>query len=163
LRKTYLLFIVLVLVLTLVVGCGTTTTEKPKTEKPTAKQSEPTKPDDTYVELELTSASRQGSDILFEGTTNLPDGALIAYEVTNDNATYFVDGNATVAGGKFQGTAAAAPEGPIEVWVAFQTIVAGATQPAEIIDTYGELGENITGDVTKTGDMTRVEKTMVVD
>jgi hypothetical protein len=116
--------------------------------------------------------------IVIEGTTDLPDGALIAYEVTHDafgtsddlqDSTWdlFADGSVPVQGGRYSVNVPVAgwPSGRVTVWVAFQTVL-GATidgqpadgQPADVIERYGNMGENLTGsNVSESGDSKRVE------
>lgn len=104
-----------------------------------------------------------------DGTANLPDGALLAYEIRHEGLPtrtdvpiekMFSEGNVEVIDGiwRISTDLSGWPSGEIEIWVAFQTILKGAEQPKEILEKYGELGENITGPQSvKTGDLKRAE------
>jgi hypothetical protein len=100
---------------------------------------------------------------LLAGTTDLPDGSLIAYEVTHAVvAVGREDGTMLVTGGRFQRSVdlASWPPGRIEAWVAFQTIL-GTTvhQPPAVLQRFGQMGERLRGaNVTKTGELRRVEQ-----
>lgn len=56
------------------------------------------------------------------------------------------------------------PPGGISIWAAFQTVLGTSdSQPARIIEIYGEPGEHITGDdVVKSGAIYRVEKEVLI-
>ncbi|HZL06228.1 MAG TPA: hypothetical protein VFE45_12580, partial [Coriobacteriia bacterium] len=91
------------------------------------------------VELTL-ETTRAGDDLELGGATNLPDGALLAYEVGRDYGDepppaepYFTAGTTAVADGRYQMVILDAPRGRIEVCVAFQTVLPGldGEQPAE--------------------------------
>jgi len=116
-------------------------------------------------------AERAGGAVIFEGTTDLPDGALIAYEVSRDYGDeewpanpWATEGTVAVKRGAYRGRVENAPEGTIKVWVAFQTILGAETQPADVLETFGEMGEHLTGEnVTEAGGLKRVELTATVD
>ena len=78
---------------------------------------------------------------------------------------YFVDGNMLVSSGKFEATLSDVPEGKLEVWVAFQTILGTEIrQPEVIISRFGEMGEKLTGpNVTEAGNLKRVEVIITLD
>ncbi len=165
--KRLIAAIILVLILA---GCELTTTTKKVTTSSPKKVSTPTASTGVQpVEVTL-SAERSGEDIVISGTATVPDGALICYEVVHDYGDepwpaepYFTEGNIEVQNGRYSARVPGVPPGSNEVWVAFQTIVSGADQPAWVADTYGELGEKMKGDVTQSGNMTRVEKTVIVE
>ena len=132
---------------------------------------------DSRQTVELSMAPRvEDQGILVEGTTDLPDGARIAYEVTHEafgtsddleDATWdlFADGSVAVRGGRYSATVPVAgwPAGAVTVWVAFQPDFSEAVdaengQPAGVIDRYGEMGANLTGsNVSESAGLKRVE------
>jgi hypothetical protein len=108
----------------------------------------------------------RGDTLFITGSTDLPNGALIAYEIRHEGAAtrtdvpikkLFQEGNATVTNGGYAATVSVNgwPRGKIEVWAAFQTVLGtDARQPAEVISRFGELGEKLQGNnVTKAGSM----------
>lgn len=119
-------------------------------------------PADRSVFLTM-SAYLDGQTLSIQGETDLPDGALIAYEYTHERLlleteTYWGDGSATVQGGRYavQADLSGWPPGEVEVWASFWTI----GQPAEIVATFGELGEKLVGEnvsVSKDGTVRRIE------
>lgn len=141
----------------------TTTGKSASTTTMTTEATTPKYPD--IIELTL-DGSRSGSDILFSGITNLPDGVLITYEVTIPETlyeeNYFVEtGNLSIKDGKYSGEVNNFPveKGKAEIWVSFQTILGtDIKQPQGVIDKYGELGEKMEGDnVVKSGYIKRIE------
>jgi hypothetical protein len=106
------------------------------------------------------AAAVDGQRVSVIGTATVPDGALIAYELLHLDEFEVTEGHAEVSDGGFEFIADLAgwPAGEVEVWVAFQTILGTAEQPQEVIDLYGEMGENISGPQADTvGDITRVD------
>ena len=160
----WIMLLLLPVALLLAVACE----EKEDTEE-TVEQA------DTTVNLTL-EANLDGDVLTVEGTTDLPDAALIAYEVRHERLTtdvelpleqLFAEGNMTVSDGGYTSTVDLKdwPQRSIEVWVAFQTIHGkGAEQPAQIIERFGELGENLEGpNVIDLGEVgKRVELTTTV-
>jgi len=146
-------FIICILVIVLLsfslISCGkqvdTTTTTK-VAEAATSKY-----PD--IVELTL-DGERKGSDVIFYGTTNLPDGVLLAYEVSLpetllEEEYFWEEGRLTIKDGKYSGKVSNVPEGKAEIWVAFTTILGTDVedkQPQGVIDKYGAGGEKMKGD-----------------
>ncbi len=118
------------------------------------------------VELDMDARVADGT-ISVDGTTDLPDGALIAYEVTLDNSAedaeildLFDTGTASVSDGTFLFDVPidSWPAGDVTIWVTFQTVVAGDSQPASVLEKYGDSGERMGGpNVTGAGDLKRVE------
>ncbi|MEK4303567.1 hypothetical protein [Oceanobacillus sp. FSL K6-0251] len=110
----------------------------------------------TKVELE-SNAEIDGNSIVIEGETNLPDDTLIAYEVTHEeDFEYFVDGEMKVSDGIYTEEIDVNdwPEGELRVWTSFQTILGTSVeQPEEIIEVFGESGENIEGDNVTEGEI----------
>lgn len=111
-----------------------------------------------------------GNILIVEGTTDLPNGTFISYEVrheqllTNFEIPYdnlFVDGNIEASKGIYsrQVNLSGWLAGNLEIWVAFQTILSGdVKQPPEIIARFGELGELLQGDnVNSSTSLKRVE------
>lgn len=125
---------------------------------------------DTLVEFTL-EARRVKNDLRLSGTTNLPDEALLAYELTSDGGDqpakpYGVQGIMPVSDGRFEVTVLAVPSGRIEAWVAFQTVLGiGSQQPAELIERYGLMGEKMSGPqvVDVGGGVRRAETVVTVD
>lgn len=185
------LLLALVGVCLLSAACGSpssTATEAPAAQSgpppiATAAASEGTR----VVNLTMSPAIQDnGNRVLIEGFTNLPDGALIAYEVEHDqfgkghvpllgsrsnsgeerraaqktSLTWKHEGQLPVKAGHFIQALDVKdwPAGRIKVWVAFQTILGTSVeQPAEVIARYGEMGERIEGNqATTSGPMRRV-------
>ncbi len=128
-------------------------------------------PSGATVNLTL-SASAEGRTVTIAGETDLPDGTWLCYELRSPgDVTLFSDGLIQVQGGRYERQVVLEdwPPGRVEVWLAFQTILGSMTegslkQPPEIIEKFGELGENLVGDnVTKAGEMKRVELTAVAE
>jgi hypothetical protein len=127
--------------------------------------------------VDLTMDARiEGDSIVAEGTTDLPDGAVIVYEVTHEDFgtkddledpvwSLFADGSAPVDGGRYSLSAPVAdwPAGDVTVWVAFQAVLGdevdpASGQPASVMERYGEMGANLTGpNVTESAGNKRVE------
>ena len=122
--------------------------------------------DDSQAVALTMEARVEDRSIVVEGTTDLPDGALIAYEVTHDDfatsdATMdlFADGTVPVDGGSYSVTTPVPdwPPGDVTVWVAFQTLLA-SDQPADVVERYGVMGEHLSGsNITESGGLKRVE------
>jgi hypothetical protein len=117
------------------------------------------------IELTL-DGERKGSDIFFYGSTNLPDGVFIVYEVTIPEQfsqgienPYYEAGNLIIKDSKFSGKVSNVPNLKAEIWIAFQTILGtDIKQPQGVIDKYGELGEKMKGEnMVKSGDIKRIE------
>ena len=116
------------------------------------------------VSLTLTPPTLRGTTLFIIGSTDLPNGTLITYEIRHEGAAtrtnvpiqkLFKEGMVTVADGGYSATESLKgwPPGKIEVWAAFQTILdTKAKQPPEIISRFGEMGEKLQGNnVTKAG------------
>lgn len=123
----------------------------------------------TDVVVQIVTATRSGSTISVSGTTSVPDGAFIAYEVVPARDGFPIrEGAARVQGERFTFNAniAGFPSGPVEVWVAFVTILGGptydATQPSGVLDLYGGMGQNITGPNVTPGALRLVEAIQIV-
>ena len=104
----------------------------------------------------------KGNRVLIEGFTNLPDGALISYEVEHERILEWMhDGHVPVKAGHFIQALDVRdwPPGRIKIWVAFQTILGmKVSQPPEVIARYGQMGERIEGNqVSTSGALRRVE------
>lgn len=116
------------------------------------------------VDLSL-SPRVEGHAIVVEGETDLPDGAMILYEVehgayatTEDTMDLFVPGLVPVSDGRYSVTVPAEtwPAGRVTVWVAFQAHRAG-DQPPGVEDRYGLKGKHLTGsNVSEVGALRRV-------
>lgn len=114
----------------------------------------------TAVQVSIGATVRAG-EIRATGTATVPDGAVIVWEAQHaealTNATLcpvptdgvdrcLMTGDAVAHSGAFSFDVAGMPSGPVEVWAAFQTLLGtGEAQPDEVIDLYGEMGEDITG------------------
>jgi len=103
----------------------------------------------TVVELTLDAEINEDM-VVFYGETNLPDGAIITYEVFHEeDVNQFEAGNVKVEKGRYDEEVLVTDwtEGEITVWVSFQTVLDTSTsQPDEVIEIFGEMGENIDGD-----------------
>jgi hypothetical protein len=120
--------------------------------------------------VQIATATRSGSTISVSGTATVPDGAFIAYEVVPARDGFPIrEGAARVQGERFTFNAniAGFPSGPVEVWVAFVTILGGptydATQPSGVLDLYGGMGQNITGPNVTPGALRLVEAIKIVN
>lgn len=156
LRRSTSLPAILIVISALGCSAGSTTGQTTSGSTPAA---------DTGTSVSLTvTAQQQNKQLRISGTTNLPDGAIVAFEVaaTDLNVNEFADGTATVGGGRFSSSVDVSewPSGNVEVWAAFQTVLGHGEQPQAILDRYGKFGEKLTGpNVVKTGDFYRVETT----
>ena len=94
-------------------------------------------------------------ELRIDGTTDLPDGAVLSYRVTHALAnelppsewpaqTLMADGTAVVLGGEYGARLNTTywPAGRVLVEVQFPV----AAQPPDIADRYGAFGEKLTGD-----------------
>jgi len=138
--------------------------------QPAAPTSPPTTSLGTDVIVTIDTARRSGSTISVSGTATVPDGAFVAYEVIPTlGGMSMKEGAARVQGGRFSFDANVSgfPSGPIEVWVAFVTILGGptydATQPSSVLDLYGSMGQNITGPNVTPGLLRLVEVIKIVN
>lgn len=126
------------------------------------------------VSLTLSPILR-GTTLFIIGSTDLPNGTVIAYEIRHEGAAtrtdvpiekLFKEGMVTVADGGYSATESLKgwPPGRIEVWAAFPTILdTKAKQPPEIISRFGEMGEKLQGNnVKKAGAIKRVEVTQTI-
>jgi hypothetical protein len=150
--------------------------EKPSEETPPETVEEPEEveeepiyklPDVVTLTLE---GKRENGDIIFYGTSNLPDGVLLSYEVSipetlQEEEYIWEDGILEIEDCQFLGEVSNFPEGEVEVWVAFQTILGTElSQPQEVIEKYGEMGENINGEnIYEVGDFKRIEQIITID
>lgn len=122
----------------------------------------PTAPASAQV-VELTLNPRiQGTLLLIEGQTNLPNRALLLYEATQVSSNpIVVTGTMPVLDGRYlrQVDLSGWHAGTIAVWVGFQTVLDGNDkQPEEIIERFGQMGEFLYGEnVTETDGFKRVE------
>ncbi|MGJ9460326.1 hypothetical protein [Oceanobacillus sp. CF4.6] len=118
--------------------------------------------EDNSAEVDLTMETEAiESTLTVSGETNLPNGTLLTYEVSHlDDFEKYSTGEIEVIDGDYHTEIDISdwPEGDINVWLAFQTIL-GTTveQPKEVIEKYGEMGENLEGDNVTDGDMKRIE------
>lgn len=146
-NKKFIIYLLLIILLSIsLISCSkqvVNTTITKVAEETTSKY-----PD--IVKLTL-DGERKGSDILFYGTTNLPDGVLLAYnlDITKQGVISYPlgdDRNLIIKDGKYSVTVSDVPDGIVKVWVCFSTIVPPDKQPQGAIDKYGENGEKIKGD-----------------
>jgi hypothetical protein len=152
-KRLYLLLLVAIMVL--LTACSSSDSNK----TPTVENNPAAKP--PAVELSFEPII-EGSTLKLSGQTNLPDGAMIAWQVMpKDHPENTQEGAAKVENGQWQASISLEniPKGELEVWAGFQTIMPEESkQPAEIISMYGEAGENITGPLAKkVGGITRAE------
>jgi hypothetical protein len=108
------------------------------------------------------SAGLNGVVLNIQGTTNLPNRAVLLYKVSQvapDPMT--TDGTLAVLDGRYgtQVDLSGWPSGTIEVWVGFQPVFGNSEkQPEEILERYGERGEYLYGEnVIETDGSKRVE------
>lgn len=89
----------------------------------------------------------QGRSVVIDGTTDLPDGTWISYEIDPKTLGIGtpVDGATAVKKGKYHAIVQVDFSGGAEAWAAFQTVLGSQTQPKAIIDRFGDLGQNLTG------------------
>ena len=176
-----------------IVGCGsgsldTATVAPPATPAPAPAPvaPEPSTPNDTSQPVEpptsdtatargtegrvtIESAQRSGTTVSVVGTATVPDGAFVAYEVVPiADGMPVREGAARVDGERFSFDVSVSgfPSGPVEVWVAFVTILGGptydATQPDAVLDLYGPMGQKITGPNVTPGPLALVEAIEIV-
>jgi hypothetical protein len=110
----------------------------------------------------------QGSLLVIEGSTDLPNRTLLLYEAKEGSTNpKVVNGTFPVLDGRFsrQVDLTGWHAGTIAVWVGFQTLLDGSEkQPEEIIERFGEMGEFLYGDnVTETDGLKRVEVIQTVE
>ena len=110
----------------------------------------------TMVNL-VVDARMEGNTLTIEGTTDLPDGALLTYEVRHDRLLHdvetpewmlFTEGAVEVSDGSFETVVDASDleSGLFEIRVAFGTdLPGGARQPARVVEQFGEQGEYLRG------------------
>ena len=108
--------------------------------------------------VELTLSPRlDGRTIVIEGTTDLPDNAVIEWELRHEQLFQRHDvpislmaneGHALVHGRHYRAVIDLSrwPSGSVEVWVAFQPRSYGTRQPAHISYLYGASGEWMEGE-----------------
>ena len=108
--------------------------------------------------VELTLAPHLvGRTICIEGSTDLPDNAVIEWELRHEQlfqrhdvpiSRMASEGHAVVHDHHYRATIDLRgwPAGKIEVWVAFQPLSYGTRQPARISWLYGSSGERIEGE-----------------
>ena len=124
-------------------------------------------PSARFVELSL-NPYLHGNLLTIEGRTNLPDRAILMYEVRDGApAPRVISGIMAVQLGRYvaQTNLSGWQAGTIEVWVGFQTLLGSdEKQPEEVIERYGEMGEFLYGDnVTETDGFKRVEVTQTLE
>ena len=101
------------------------------------------------VESHMTPVVRlDGRALLVKGTANLPDGAVLDYQVWDEGrAGHAVNGVATVQDGEFNfwTDLSGWPAGEASVNIRF-AVGWDTTQPQNVVDTYGGSGERMTGE-----------------
>lgn len=122
--------------------------------------------DDSPRTVEFSYEARvEGTTLVVEGKADLPDGALVAWELTGGGMIPDSTdaGQVAVADGRFTIRRSVRGWGhSVEVWAAFQ-MGPGAGQPAHVAGLYGPNGENLTGpNVITIGSFRRVERAAVV-
>ncbi|GAB4321003.1 MAG: hypothetical protein Kow0010_01140 [Dehalococcoidia bacterium] len=101
----------------------------------------------------------EGDKLLIRGFANVPDGALIAVQVTEaPSGAILVSTTTEAAGGTFTLTVDIAGRGPrFDVWVAFQDYLVNVRQPEHVRAIYGDRFEYLDGEnVYRTRDRTGV-------
>ena len=106
----------------------------------------------------LTSSSRVvGRTLYIEGTTDLPDSAVIEWELRHESlfkrrdipiSRMATEGHTIVRDRRYRVAVdlSAWPEGEVEVWVAFQPTSYGTRQPQFVSRIYGYSGEWLDGE-----------------
>jgi hypothetical protein len=138
--------------LLLALACGSGDAPAPPPAAPPAVATAEPEPLET-VQLEL-DAAREGAEVIVQGTTNLPDGTLISFELRHERfgalpgAAGFEDGAARVRAGRFVQRVSVDdwPRGAIDVWAAFEPTSIHGEQPATVLEQYGRSGERLGGD-----------------
>lgn len=107
------------------------------------------------VELSA-SAQQEGNALHLSGDTNLPDGAIILYELSHEHPeSPLHQGRFVVEDGHFGGQIDL-PTGLDEdatVQLSFQVVMDDGSQPADLIDRFGAFGENMTGELVAEGEL----------
>jgi hypothetical protein len=103
-----------------------------------------------------------GTVLNIHGMTNLPDRTILLYKVSRVAPDPIsTEGTLAVLNGEYatQVDLSGWTSGPVEVWVGFQTRPGGnLEQPQEVIERYGETGENLHGEnVIETDGVKRIE------
>src|SRR5437868_13318194 len=105
----------------------------------------------------LTSAPRVvGRTLFIQGTTDLPDSAVIEWELRHESMNkrhdiplshMVTEGHTIVRGHRYNVAIDLGnwPSGDVEVWIAFQPLSYGTRQPAFVNRLYGVNGEWIEG------------------
>lgn len=107
--------------------------------------------DGETIELNL-EPKMEGERLTIIGNTNLPAGALLAYEISHVDAPFvegfFKDGLVAVKNGQYEAEfdLTGWPKGKISVWVSFSPVFGYKEQPEHVIEKYGEMGEYIEGE-----------------
>lgn len=108
-------------------------------------------------------ATRAGTSLHLSGTTNLPGGAVITYEVQEVNSAWITDDeHAKVKHGRYGVVVKSVPQDRLEVWAAFVIMDGVVKQPQKLVDMYGENGEKIPNGIAQYGGSRRVEITTTV-
>lgn len=119
------------------------------------------------VTLEPAASVIDGPRVQVSGTTDLPDGAVLIYQLQHERwmnqpptaqPQWIVEGSMSVSGGRFSATEDVMgwPSGRVEAWVGFQS--GDSEQPAAVAERYGREGERLVGpNVKRAGAIQRVE------
>lgn len=115
----------------------------------------------TDVELAATGEIRNGW-LIVRGTSNLPFGASIAYEIRDSAGDLLEDGQTPSGAGEFTINSEAIKDhaGPFGVWVAFQ--VFAMDQPSAVVDLFGKDGAKMSGPlVEETGGSQKIKRAAI--
>ncbi len=133
----------------------------------------PAPPAEPLVEVALTlTPTVRGSRLTLAGTTDLPDGAILIYEVRHERWSaagerqWLRDGRMVVEDGAFSARVRLGswPAGTLDAWIAFQTVLPEGQQPEAMIALFGDLGQRIGGaHASQLGDIKRAELTVRLD
>jgi hypothetical protein len=120
------------------------------------------------VETHITAKVHvDGRVVTVSGEANMPDGAVIAYSVSQPESDdpMSVNGTTTVRGGHFvfEADASSLPRGKADVYMSFG-VGWEVDQPLNVVLTYGPHGERLSGDQvwSDSGD-TLLELTVPID
>ncbi|HOK35077.1 MAG TPA: hypothetical protein PLL80_00875 [Candidatus Pacearchaeota archaeon] len=161
-----ILIFAIILIIVIVLGSGNEPISSINQDENSSTSS--TNQQEVLKNIDLTLDAKIDNDILeVFGTANLPNKALISYEISHElsPANFFKEGTAEVQNGKYEFSIDVKewPSGNIKIWTAFQTMLDVDKQPQEIIDLYGEKGEKIPDpSAVELESLKRVEKTLTI-
>ena len=143
-------------------GCGTGTAEpswQTAVAEPSSAGASSAEPAPVRLSLH---ATRSDGGLRLTGKTNLPDGAVIVYEVHQVNGAWITDDIfVKVKDGRYSSVVQNVPSGKLEAWLAFAP--GPVAQPRAVVKLYGKNGKRIPNGVAQYGGSFRVEITATVN